>query len=59
MLVSGGAMYVKLNNKEGPYFVSYKEVRQGILYPQSSLILLLIVFLEWSNKHKEIICCVV
>ena len=29
MVVSGGTMCVKLNNKEGTYFVSYKGVRQG------------------------------
>jgi len=28
-VVTGGTVCVKLNNKEGPYFVSYKGVRQG------------------------------
>jgi hypothetical protein len=29
MVVSGGTVYVKLNNKKGPYFVSDKGVKQG------------------------------
>jgi len=28
-VVTGGTVYVKLNNVEGPYFVSHKGVRQG------------------------------
>ena len=29
MVVTGGTMCVKLNNKEDPYFVSHKGVKQG------------------------------
>jgi len=59
MVVTGGTMCVKLNNKEGPYFVSHKGVRQGDPSPQFCSISLLTASPEWSDKLKEIICYVV
>ena len=43
VVISGGTVSVKLNNKTGPYFVSHKGVRQVIPSLPYSLTLLLIV----------------